>query len=80
MEKTVEENYQEFWKEIIEKDGIIDIEQIKKELYDFSTIIRNISIVYDHVTGGAISKPLTLPEIVIAIADEHYQELYTDER
>ena len=52
----VEREYNIFWKEIVEKDGVLDVEQVKKELYDFSRLLRNVSIVYCEITGGRMSK------------------------
>ena len=71
--KDYEQNYEEFWKEIVEKDGNLDLDQIKRELFDFHRLIQNVPKVYDHVTGGAVTKPLTDPSIVCELADEHYE-------
>lgn len=72
---TPEEEFEAFWKDlIIRPDGKIDLEQIKKELYDFSQLLVFVSKVYDHITGGKISKPLTLPDEVCGAADEHYAD------
>ena len=40
----IESNYNAVWKEILEKeDGSIDMEQLKKELFDFSNMIGRMS-------------------------------------
>ena len=70
---TTEECWESFWKEIVCPDGKLDLEQVKKELHDFYTLIRNVSLVYDHITGGRISKPLTDPKVVIDEAEASYQ-------
>ena len=72
---NVQYRYHYFWKDIIEKDGKLDIEQIKKELYDFTTLMNNISKVYCHITGNQISKPLTDPDIVCILADDYYDRI-----
>lgn len=75
--KDYEEMYETFWKELIENNkGEIILDNLKRELYDYAILIDNVSKVYDHVTGGVVSKPLTNPEIVKELADEHYFELY----
>ena len=66
-----EKEYEDFWKDIVEKDGVVDMDQIKKELFDFSRVMQEVSIVYDNITNGRISKPNTKAFEVIAI----YQEL-----
>lgn len=70
----VEKVYQEFWKPIISPNGEIDCEQIKKELYDYHCIMREVSKVYDHITRGRISKPNTVAEAVIGEADDIFNK------
>ena len=44
------------------------------DLSDLFMIMHNVSLVYQHVTGGRISKPNTLAEAVIAEADDRCTE------
>lgn len=75
-----EQKYEEFWQEIVENpDGSINMDQLKRELFDFSTLMHNISLVYEHVTGGMISKPLTDPDVVIQQADDFYNDICLEE-
>ena len=64
----------EFWDDILVKDGKIDIEQLKKELSDFYYIIQNVPEVYCEITGNRISKPYTEAAVVL----DYYRE-YLDE-
>ena len=68
----VEQVYQDFWKQLVEVDGTVDIEQVKKELFDFYTVITEVPKVYTHITGNQISKLLTSADVVIQVADEYY--------
>lgn len=43
---------------------------LDNELADFAMVIRHCSTVYSEVTGGRISKPTTLPEEVLAVAND----------
>jgi len=73
MSKALEDyelKYDSFWKEIIEKDGVVNIDQVKRELYDFAMMIKEVGEVYCHVTNGAISKPNTCSDVVIDIHDD----------
>lgn len=72
--KNVEENYNEFWKDIIEKDGEIDKEQLMKELHDFSFLLEQIPFIFMHATGGKMSKVFYTSETVKAVIDEHIQD------
>lgn len=72
--------FEKWWHSIIYKeDGSVNIEQIKKELYDYNILLKNTSKVYFDITNGAISKPFTDPDVVIAIADDNYNEIALDD-
>ena len=77
-QSSVNQVYNEFWKPILFKDGMIDVDQLKKELYDFHTLIDNVSKVYCHITGNQVSKSLTDPDVVCSLADEYYNEIYLE--
>lgn len=69
---SIDESW-EFWKTIIcDKDGNIDVEQLKKELCDFYFVINEVPKVYCEVTGGTLSKILYDPETVISCFNERY--------
>jgi len=68
--------YNTFWKGIVEKDGKLDLELVMRELHDFRIVMGNATLVYDHVTGGRITKLLTDPNAVCSVADDHYAALY----
>lgn len=77
---AIEVNFQEIWKEIImNQDGTVNLDAVKRELYDFSHLIVRASEVFCHVTGGRISKPNTVAAAVIEEADNHYQSIYEEE-
>ena len=61
----------EFWKDIVcNEDGTINIEQLKKELRDFSVMIGEVPKVYSAVTGGRLSKQLYDADVVISVFNE----------
>lgn len=66
--------YDDFWKEIIEVDGRIDMEQLKKELSDFQFIIGEVSKVYCEITGGRMSKVTYYADTVLSEFHEAQQE------
>lgn len=69
----VEQVYQDFWKSIIcKEDGSIDIEQLKKELYDCHVMLEQVPKVYCEVTGGVLSYPTYKAETVLNIFREKY--------
>lgn len=75
--KDYEQIWEEFWKPICtNEDGSINLDQIKRELADFKDVIGNVSKVYDSITGGRFSKPLTRPEYVISAAEDYYGTIY----
>ncbi len=77
--KETQDEYDRFWKPIIEKDGVIDLEQLKKELYDYSVVMECVAGVYCDLTGGHISKLMTSPDVVIAKAREVIEREVTED-
>ena len=72
----VEKVWEDFWRDIVcNKDGTLNLEQIKKELYDFSIALEEVPKVYDALTGGKISKINTLHDVVISVAEDYFSEL-----
>lgn len=65
VDAEVERVFREFWQEIVCPNGEWDLEQVKRELFDFHTVIQEVSKVYDDVTMGMFSKPDTRAEFVI---------------
>lgn len=75
-EITLRESW-DFWKKIVcNPDGSLNETQVRKELHDFYIAMQCVPKVYDHITGGTISKILTDPKHVIDAAEENYGELY----
>lgn len=67
----IDKEYEDFWKPIIEnEDGTINLEQLKRELADFSMLMDATSRVYDYVTNGQVSKPNVRAEVVISLHDD----------
>lgn len=64
--------YEEFWKDIVEKDGVLNKDQVMRELSDFSKLLDAVPRVYMAVTGGRISKPLTYVEHVLSEFEERF--------
>lgn len=80
-QRDYKQDYEDYWKDVVENDiGELNKDQVMRELSDYSILISSMSIILDHVTSGRISKPLTLPEIVCQVADESYDEGFSDER
>jgi hypothetical protein len=66
----VERVWREFWADIVAPGGQLDLEQVKRELYDFSHLLDNVPKVYMAVTGGMVSKPNTDASAVIGEFEE----------
>lgn len=70
-----EKTYDEFWKPIIENaDGTLNVDQIKRELFDAYVVMTEVGKAYDDVTGGRLSKPNTAAHHVVASVDERIEE------
>ena len=74
-QQDVQSVWEEFWFPIVGNN----IEEIKKELFDYYHLILNAGMVYDHVTGGACSNQMTRADVVIGLADEFYDGLIRED-
>jgi len=69
-EFTAEEE-KDFWNPIIRNsDGSLNEEQIMKELYDCHLMMHISSTVFCEITGNKVSKPNTLPGVILQFAEE----------
>jgi hypothetical protein len=73
-----EKDYEDFWKEIIEVNGVVSMDQVKRELFDFHCIMQEVPKVYDYITNGNISKPNTNANVVIGEFDRVQEEEWRD--
>lgn len=66
VNKEYEKVWEEFWKDIVcNKDGSINVEQVKKELCDYNFMLEQVPKVYSHITNGLLGKPNYKAETVI---------------
>lgn len=82
LNKALEEYNQlqsaDFWSNWVYPYGANPF-QIQNELDDFHMVIGNVSKVYAHITKGRISKPNTIAEEVISVAEDVLQEILLEE-
>jgi hypothetical protein len=64
------EEWPNFWVPLLQTDGVWDAEKIKNEIHDFAFLIEQVPCVYDHVTGGRLSKHMYSWETVTSVADD----------
>lgn len=68
------------WAEVVcNEDGSINIEQLKKELSDFSMLIEGLPRLFMHVTGGQCSMPNTHASVVMCLHDDYFSERCEEE-
>jgi len=67
--------FEEFWQPIVMPNGEWNLEQVKRELYDYRRMMTSVSEVYDQITNGRISKPNTDASVVIDEADDVVNDL-----
>lgn len=77
LPEDVEHSWHTFWRDIIlDEDGEIDVDQLKRELSDFHYMIDNTTRVFSEVSGHRISKPNTHADAVIGEYNNQLQEHY----
>lgn len=73
------EQYESFWKSLVEnEDGTLNKDAVMRELSDYYVVMQHCGTIYCHFSGGMVSKPMTLPSIVIELANEREAERYAD--
>jgi len=75
-----EKNYKEFWRELLEPNGVLDKRQLMRELADYSMIMKYYGRVLDELTGGRICKVNTDPRVVIGICLEETEKTLEDHK
>ena len=71
--KTYQEEYEDFWKGIVEnEDGTLNKDQVMRELSDYSMVMDNCARAYCRMTKQRISKQNTMFFEVEGIFDELY--------
>jgi hypothetical protein len=75
-QEQLDENWNRTWKDILVKeDGSIDVEQLKKELMDYSDMIDRMCHLTSEVSGNRLSYPTyTVPTILTAMKEAQEQE------
>lgn len=81
--RDYEKDWEEFWSNIIcDEHGNINIQQLKKELSDFSMVLEEVPKVYCALTNNTLSKVHYFADTVISIASDvqeaAYQERFKD--
>ena len=71
VEDEVLADWEDFWRELVVKDGKLDLAQVARELFDYHVAMRQVAIVYCDLTGSRFSKPNTRAEYVIEAAREY---------
>jgi hypothetical protein len=70
-----EQVWDEFWKEICTNpDGTINLDQIKRELFDYRFMLHEVPKVYVAVTNGLLSKPNYYANEIIGKYEDYINE------
>ena len=72
------EEFEKWWKPLLQTDGQWDEEKIKNELHDLVFAFTQISIVYCHVTAGNLSKGNYFAGTITRMFDDQMAKSYED--
>lgn len=76
MSEDYEQVWDDFWKDIVtNEDGSLNLDQIKRELFDFHVVLDEVPLVYVSVTGGMLSKPNYPARTVISEFENYVEQL-----
>lgn len=76
---NADEVYENWWKELVETDGVLDLKKVKAELFDYYTFMDEVSTAYCDITEGKFSKPNTLAVHIIDAVNERIREAVKEE-
>jgi len=68
------EKYDSFWKDIVEVNGVLDLDKVQRELSDYSFLLKEVPKVYMEVSGWQISKANTHAFEVIETFKEQFED------
>ena len=64
----------ETWRPLLFTDGELDEQKIANEMHDLVFVLRQVSEVYEHITGGALSKEMYFADTIIAKHNEQIEK------
>jgi hypothetical protein len=73
IEDKVEQEWQDTWQNILYNDGVLDLQQLKRELFDAAMIVREVNKVYCELTEHQLSKPNTSADAVIRMVNRSHE-------
>lgn len=81
LKNKFEDGWQNKWKEILENlDGSINVEQLKKELFDFDDMIDRITELTCYMTFNKLSYPTYPVETIVAVHEDGLREIKEDQK
>lgn len=73
---TPEQEYDDFWKDLVEVDGVVNMDLVKNELSDYSFLMKEVPKVYMEVTNNTLSKPNYFAHEVINLYRQDLEKNY----
>lgn len=67
--------YREFWADLVEIGGMLNLDRVARELADFSHLMSQVPLVYDHVTSGLMTKPNYYAADVVAASNDRVERI-----
>ena len=74
-QEDVDRIFDDFWRPILTGNGDeVDLELVKKELYDYHFVMCEVVKVYDHITNSTLTKPNYKADSVISVYENCVQD------
>ena len=71
----VEDNWENFWKKIVTTENGVSLSKVKRELYDFYTLMQEAKKVYLAVTGHRTDNICADADSIIALFNAHVNDV-----
>ena len=76
--EDAEKDFKDIWEPLLYTNGSLDPKKIKDEMGDLIFVHEQISRVYDHITGGLLSKAMYYADVIIDQYNDKIQEAYDE--
>lgn len=72
--------FEDNWKHLLDENGNLIEDEVKKELADYSILLDLTSRIYCKLTDNNISNPFVCESVILSEVDSIYEKMYGEEK
>ncbi len=77
-DEATDKDVEDYWLPLLKTGGQWDEQKIRAELHDLVFVANQVSALYDHVSGGKLSKPMYYADVIKAEFDDAVNKAYEE--